>query len=167
MNTMQKITPFLWFDNNAEDAVVFYTAIFPNSRIVKVSTFGDSGPGPRGAVISVTFEINGLEIIALNGGPQYTFSPAISLFVKCDTQEEIDRYWERLSDGGEKLRCGWLRDKFGVSWQVIPEILGHLINDPDPNVSQRSIEAMLQMNKIDIAKLEAAAHPSESGNDPA
>ena len=159
---MQNITPFLWFNNNAEDAVVFYTSIFPNSRIVRVSTYGDSGPGPQGGVISITFEINGLEIIALNGGPLYAFSPAISLFVKCATQEDVDRYWEKLSTGGEKLRCGWLRDKFGVSWQVVPEILEQLINSPDGEISRRTIDAMLQMGKIEIAQLEEAAYGKTS-----
>jgi predicted 3-demethylubiquinone-9 3-methyltransferase (glyoxalase superfamily) len=155
---MQKITPFLWFNSDAEEAVVFYTSVFSRSRIVKVSTFGDAGPGPRGGVISVTFEIDGLEVIALNGGPLHTFSPAISLFVKCQTQEEVDRYWDKLSAGGEKLRCGWLKDKFGVSWQVIPDILGQLINHADAEISRRAIEAMLQMEKIDIRKLENAAY---------
>jgi predicted 3-demethylubiquinone-9 3-methyltransferase (glyoxalase superfamily) len=153
---MQKITPFLWFDGKAEEAVNFYTAIFPNSKIVNMARYGEAGPGPKGSVMSATFELHGQEFIALNGGPMFTFSPAISLFVHCETQEEVDRFWERLSEGGEKQRCGWLRDKFGVSWQVVPAVLGQLLQDKDTEKSKRVMNAMLQMDKIDISLLRKA-----------
>ena len=141
---MQKITPFLWFDDKAEEAAKFYTSIFKNSKIVSVSP------------MSVEFEIEGLEFIAFNGGPHFKFTEAISLFVDCETQEEVDELWEKLSERGEKSRCGWLKDKFGLSWQIIPSILGKLMNDPDPVKSKRVMDAMLQMNKIDINKLKEA-----------
>jgi predicted 3-demethylubiquinone-9 3-methyltransferase (glyoxalase superfamily) len=153
---MQKITPFLWFDGRAEEAATFYTAIFPNSKIVSMMRSGDAGPGPKGSVMSATFELQGQEFIALNGGPMFTFSPAISFFVHCETQEEVDHFWEKLSDGGEKQRCGWLRDKFGVSWQVVPTVLGQLLQDKDAEKSKRVMNAMLQMDKLDIASLKRA-----------
>lgn len=153
---MQKITPFLWFDGKAEEAAKFYTSIFKNSKIGRISRYGEAGPGPKGAAMSATFELDGQEFIALNGGPQFTFSPAISFFVNCETQEEVDEIWEKLCEGGKKNRCGWLQDKFGVSWQVIPTALGKLMSDPDPQKSGRVMKAMLQMEKIDIRSLEQA-----------
>jgi predicted 3-demethylubiquinone-9 3-methyltransferase (glyoxalase superfamily) len=153
---MQKITPFLWFDGRAEEAVNFYTAIFPNSKIVSMMRYGEAGPGPKGSVMSATFELQGQEFIALNGGPMFTFSPAISFFVHCETQEEVDKFWEKLAEGGEKQRCGWLRDKFGVSWQVVPTVLGQLLQDKDAEKSKRVMNAMLQMEKLDIAGLKRA-----------
>jgi predicted 3-demethylubiquinone-9 3-methyltransferase (glyoxalase superfamily) len=156
MNNMQKITPFLWFDGNAEEAVNFYTSILKNSRIVNMSRYGEGAPAPKGTVISATFILEGQEFIALNGGPMFTFSPAISFFVKCETQEEIDTLWEKLSAGGKKERCGWLKDKFGVSWQIIPPVLGEMLQDKDPQRAQRVMQAMMQMDKIDIQKLKQA-----------
>ena len=153
---MQKITPFLWFDGNAEEAMNFYTSIFKNSWMVSVSRYGEGGPGPKGEVMSATFLLDGQEFHALNGGPQFSFTPAISFFVNCETQEEVDDLWENLSKGGEKSQCGWLKDKFGISWQIIPTALGKLLNDPDPVKSQRVMAAMLQMTKIDIAGLKRA-----------
>ena len=153
---MQKITPFLWFDGKAEEAANFYTSIFPHSKIGKIRRHGDAGPGQKGAVMSATFQLDGQEFIALNGGPQFTFSPAISFFVNCETQGEVDELWEKLSEGGKKNRCGWLQDKFGVSWQVIPTALGRLIGDPDPEKSSRVMKAMLQMDKIEISALQEA-----------
>lgn len=149
---MQKITPFLWFDGKAEEAMNFYVSIFKNSRIVSVTR----GPGSPGAVMSGTFQLDGQQFHALNGGPQFTFTPAISLFVNCETQQEVDELWEKLSGGGEKSRCGWLKDKFGLSWQVIPSVLGTLLRDKDPEKSKRVMQAMLQMDKIDIKKLQQA-----------
>ncbi|MGE5277074.1 MAG: VOC family protein [Acidobacteriota bacterium] len=153
---MQKITPFLWFDGNAEEAVNFYTSIFPNSRIVSVSRHGDAGPGPKGSVMVMTFELEGQQFMALNGGPQFKFSPAISLMVHCETQAEIDRYWDRLSAGGQMIECGWLQDKFGVSWQIVPAVLGKMMADKDPKKSQRVLSALMKMKKLDIAGLESA-----------
>ena len=153
---MQKITPFLWFDGKPEAAAKFYTTVFQNSKIGSISRYGDGGPGPKGAVMSVTFQLDGQEFIGLNGGPQFTFSPAISFSVNCETQEELDEIWEKLCAGGTKNRCGWLQDKFGVSWQVIPTALGQLMNDPDPQKSGRVMKAMLQMEKIDISGLQQA-----------
>ena len=153
---MQKITPFLWFDGRAEEAANFYTAIFPNSKIVSMMRSGEAGPGPKGSVMSATFELQGQEFIALNGGPMFNFSPAISFFVPCETQEEVDHFWEKLSEGGEKQRCGWLRDKFGVSWQIVPTVLGQLLQDKDAEKSKRVMNAMLQMDKLDIASLKRA-----------
>ena len=153
---MQKITPFLWFNDNAEEAMNFYVSIFRNSKTGRISRYGDAGPGPKGSVMSVTFELDGQEFFALNGGPVFTFTPAISMFVNCETQEEVDELWEKLSAGGEKSRCGWLKDKYGLSWQIIPAALGKLMNDPDPEKSQRVMKAMMQMTKIDIAGLKQA-----------
>src|SRR6266581_1079963 len=150
---MQKITPFLWFDDNAEEAMNFYVAIFKNSKVVNVTRYGEAGPGPKGTVMSAIFQLDGQEFYALNGGPMFTFSPAISFFVRCETQSEIDELWEKLSEGGEKQRCGWLKDKYGVSWQIIPPILGELLQDKDAEKSKRVMAAMMQMDKIDIAVL--------------
>ncbi len=153
---MQKITPFLWFDGKAEEAATFYTSIFKNSKIVSISRYGEGGPAPKGTAMSATFQLNGQEFMALNGGPQFTFSPAISFLVNCQTQEEVDELWEKLSAGGEKQRCGWLRDKYGLSWQIIPSALGEMLQDKDAEKSRRVMNAMLQMGKIDIEKLKRA-----------
>jgi predicted 3-demethylubiquinone-9 3-methyltransferase (glyoxalase superfamily) len=153
---MQKITPYLWFDNQAEEAALFYTSIFKNSKILNVSRFEVEAPGQTGNVISASFELEGLEFIALNGGPQYKFTEAISLFVSCETQEEVDYYWYRLLEGGETQMCGWLKDKFGLSWQIVPTILGQLLGDKDAEKAQRVMQAMLKMVKIDIAGLKQA-----------
>lgn len=153
---MDKITPFLWFDGKAEEAANFYTSIFKNSKIVNMMRYGEAGPGPKGTVMSAIFELDGQRFMALNGGPMFTFSPAISFFVNCETQEEVDNLWEKLSEGGEKQRCGWLRDKYGVSWQIIPTVLGQLLQDKDAEKSKRVMNAMLQMDKIDIAGLKQA-----------
>lgn len=146
---MQKITPFLWFDGQVEEAISFYTSTFKNAKIKSLSKAGD-------AVISATFELEGQEFIALNGGPMFSFTPAISFFVKCETQPEIDEFWEKLSTGGEKGRCGWLKDKFGLSWQIIPPILGQLMSDSDSSKAHRVMQAMMQMEKIDIETLKRA-----------
>jgi predicted 3-demethylubiquinone-9 3-methyltransferase (glyoxalase superfamily) len=153
---MQKIAPFLWFDNKAEEAMKFYVSIFKNSKIVNVSRYGEGGPGPKGTVMTGTFELEGQKFMALNGGPHFKFSPAISFFVNCETQTEVDELWEKLSEGGEKQRCGWVTDKFGVSWQIIPTALGKMLSDPDPVKSKNAMNAMLQMDKIDIARLKQA-----------
>ncbi len=147
---MQTITPFLWFDNNAEEAMNFYTAIFKDSQIVSTM------PGPDGTLMGGTFILNGQEFMVLNGGPMYSFTPAISLYVKCETQAEVDYYWEKLGAGGSDEQCGWLRDKFGLSWQIIPNALGELLGHPDRAKAGRALQAMLQMQKIEIAKLQAA-----------
>lgn len=153
---MQKITPFLWFDGNAEEAMNFYVSIFKNSKVGRVSRYGDAGPGPKGTVMSVTFQLEGQEFMALNGGPHFSFSPAISFFVSCETQEEVDQLWEKLSAGGKIEKCGWLKDKYGLSWQIIPATLGQLMQDKDPERSKRVMNAMLQMDKIEIKKLKQA-----------
>jgi predicted 3-demethylubiquinone-9 3-methyltransferase (glyoxalase superfamily) len=153
---MQKITPFLWFDGKAEEAMNFYVSIFKNSKVVNVTRCGDGGPGPKGTVMSAAFQLDGQEFLALNGGPMFTFSPAISLFVKCETQQEVDELWEKLSEGGEKQRCGWLKDKYGLSWQIIPNALGEMLQDKDAAKSKRAMQAMLQMSKIDIKGLQQA-----------
>lgn len=153
---MNKITPFLWYDNQAEEAANFYVSVFPDSKIGSISRYGDAGPGPKGSVMVVEFELGGQQFMAINGGPNFAFTHAISFLVNCKTQEEVDRFWEKLSEGGEKEQCGWLRDKYGLSWQVFPTILGELISDPDPVKSQRVMQAMLQMTKIDIAALKKA-----------
>jgi predicted 3-demethylubiquinone-9 3-methyltransferase (glyoxalase superfamily) len=145
---MQKITPFLWFDGKAEEAANFYTSIFKNSKIKNIARYGDAGPGPKGTAMSAVFELEGQGFMALNGGPQFTFSPAISLFVNCETQQEVDELWEKLSQGGERHRCGWLKDRFGVSWQIIPTALGQMLHDKDAEKSKRVMKAMLQMDKI-------------------
>jgi len=151
---MQKITPFLWFNDNAEEAMNFYVSIFRNSKVGSVNRYGDAGPGPKGSVMSATFQLEGQEFMALNGGPEYKFTPAISLFVSCETQAEVDELWQKLSAGGKPGRCGWLQDKFGLSWQIIPTALPRLLGDPSR--SQRVMKAMLQMDKIDIRGLEDA-----------
>src|ERR1700676_3803056 len=153
---MQKITPFLWFDGNAEDAASFYISIFKNSKMGKISRYGDAGPGPKGSAMSVTFQLEGQEFFALNGGPQFKFTPAISFFVNCETQQEVDDLWEKLSAGGRTDRCGWLSDKYGVSWQIVPTILPKLLQDKDPEKSKRVMNAMLKMAKLDIAALKQA-----------
>jgi len=153
---MQKITPFLWFDGKAEEAMNFYTSIFKNSKIGRINRYGDAGPVPKGTVMSATFQLDGQEFMALNGGPQFKFTEAISFFVNCETQEEVDELWEKLSAGGQKSRCGWLKDKYGLSWQIIPSALGEMLGDKDPEKSRRVMKAMLQMDKIDIKGLEQA-----------
>lgn len=153
---MQKITPFLWFDGNAEEAVNLYTSIFKNSKMEAITRYGAGGPGPKGTVMTATFLLDGQKFMALNGGPHYTFSPAISFVINCQTQEEIDWFWEKLTEGGEAVQCGWLKDRFGVSWQVVPTIMGELMTDKDAQKAQRVLEAMLQMIKIDIATLKRA-----------
>lgn len=153
---MQKIKTFLWFDNQAEEAVNFYTSIFKNSKIETISRYGDAGPGPKGTVMVATFQLEGQEFMALNGGPHFKFTEAISLLVNCETQEEIDEYWEKLSEGGQESQCGWLKDKYGLSWQIVPTALGKLLTDPDGEKSQRVMKAMLQMSKIDLNRLQQA-----------
>jgi predicted 3-demethylubiquinone-9 3-methyltransferase (glyoxalase superfamily) len=148
---MQKIIPFLWFDNNAEEAINFYVSIFKNSKVLSLT------PGPDGKILTATFQLEGHEFYALNGGPRFKFTEAISLFVNCETQEEVDELWEKLSAGGEKSMCGWLKDKYGLWWQIIPTMLGKLMSDPDRAKAQRVMQAMLQMNKIDIQALQKAA----------
>jgi predicted 3-demethylubiquinone-9 3-methyltransferase (glyoxalase superfamily) len=152
----QKITPFLWFDNNAEEAVNFYLSIFKNSKITSIARYGEAGPGPKGAVMTVAFKLDGQNFVALNGGPHFTFSPAISFFVNCQTQQEIDDFWEKLSHGGKTDRCGWLTDKFGVTWQIVPSILVPLLQDKDPQKSQSVMKAMLKMDKLNIKGLQDA-----------
>ena len=154
---MSKITPFLWFDTEGEDAAKFYTSIFPNSKITDVSHYGSAGPRPEGMVMTVGFELDGQKFVALNGGPNYTFNEAISFQVSCEDQDEVDAYWSKLADGGEEGPCGWLKDRFGVSWQIVPTALPELLSNPDPEISQRVMEAMLQMRKIQIDELERAA----------
>ena len=153
---MQKITPFLWFDDQAEEAVNFYTSIFKNSKVVSMSRYGEGGPGPQGTVMTATFQLEGQEFMALNGGPHFTFSPAISFFINCATQEEVDELWEKLSSGGEEGQCGWLKDKYGLSWQIVPTILGELLQDKDAEKARRVMNAMLQMRKIETEKLRQA-----------
>jgi predicted 3-demethylubiquinone-9 3-methyltransferase (glyoxalase superfamily) len=153
---MQKITTFLTFDDQAEEAINFYTSIFPSSRIVSTTYYGDAGPGPAGTLMSATFELEGQQFMALNGGPSFSFAQGISLFVDCETQAEVDELWEKLSEGGEQGPCGWLTDKFGVSWQVIPRALGELLNDEDPERAKAVMNAMLKMSKIEIAGLREA-----------
>ena len=152
----QKITPFLWFNENAEEATNFYISLFRNSKVVSIMRFGDAGPGPKGSVMGVNFQLEGQDFMALNGGPVFTFSPAISFLVNCETQGEVDRLWENLSDGGEKQDCGWLKDRYGVSWQIVPRVLGVMLRDKDPKKAGRVMKAMLQMKKLDIATLERA-----------
>ena len=157
MSPKQKITTYLWFDREAEEAANLYTSIFRNSKILNVARYGDAGPGPKGTAMTVNFQLDGQEFIALNGGPAFKFTEAISLLVDCETQEEVDRLWNKLTaDGGEQSMCGWLKDKFGLSWQIIPSALFRLMSDPDPEKSKRVMEAMLQMKKIDVPSLERA-----------
>ena len=154
---MPALTPMLWFDTEAEQAAEFYTSVFPNSKIVDVTHYGSAGPRREGMVMTVAFELDGRELVALNGGSNFTFSEAISYVVSCETQEDVDTYWEKLSEGGEEGPCGWLKDKFGLSWQVTPTALPRLLADPDPQKAQRVMAAMLEMRKIDIETLERAA----------
>ena len=153
---MQKITPFLWFNGQAEEAAKFYVSIFKNSKIGTVNRYGDHGPGPKGTVMIAAFQLDGQDFIALNGGPQFKFSPATSFVVNCETQEEVDHFWEKLSEGGATQQCGWLQDKFGVSWQIVPTALAKLMSDPDPAKRNRVMGALMQMTKIEIAKLQQA-----------
>jgi len=154
----QKITPFLWFDKQAEEAAQFYLSIFKNSKILHVSRYGDAGPGPKGSVMVVNFQLAGQEFTALNGGPLFKFSEAFSFVVNCENQQEVDEYWSKLtSGGGQESQCGWLKDKFGFSWQIVPTALGKLMSDKDPQKANRVMEALLKMKKLDIATLEAAA----------
>ena len=152
----QKITPCLWFDTQAEEAADYYVSIFANSRILKIACYGEAGPGPKGSVMTVAFEINGQQFTAINGGPQFTFSEAISFVVSCETQAEIDALWEKLSAGGKESRCGWLKDRYGLSWQLVPTVLPELLGDQDSARAQRAMQAMLKMGKLDIAALKRA-----------
>jgi predicted 3-demethylubiquinone-9 3-methyltransferase (glyoxalase superfamily) len=154
---MQKLTPCLWFDTEGEDAATFYTSIFPNSRIVAISYYGSAGPRSEGSVMTVEFDLDGQRFVALNGGPQFSFTEALSFQVDCETQEEVDEYWSKLSEGGEEGPCGWLKDKFGLSWQIVPSVLPRLLGDPDEEKAQRVMAAMLKMRKLQIDELEAAA----------
>jgi len=153
---MQKITPFLWFDNQAEEAVKCYTSIFKNSKIVSIMRYGEAGPGPKGTVMTATFQLDGQEFVALNGGPHFKFTEAISFVINCKTQEEVEHFWKKLSEGGEESRCGWLKDKYGVSWQVVPTVLVEMLRDKDAEKSKRVMQAMLKMDKLDITKLKQA-----------
>jgi predicted 3-demethylubiquinone-9 3-methyltransferase (glyoxalase superfamily) len=153
---MQKITPFLWFDGRAEEAMNYYTSIFKNSKIVQITRYGNGMPAPKGSVMTAVFELENQKYIALNGGPQYTFTPAVSFVVNCQTQDEIDDYWEKLSAGGKEIQCGWLQDKFGLSWQIVPANLGELLNTKDPAKSQRVMQALMKMVKLDIKTLQQA-----------
>ena len=153
---MQKITPFLWFDDKAEEAMNFYVSTFKNSKRGRISRYGEAGPGPKGTVMVATFQLEGQDFIALNGGPHFKFTEAISLVVNCETQDEVDAFWEKLSEGGSKGQCGWLKDKYGLSWQVVPTALGKLMSDPDPEKSKRVMTAMLKMTKMDIQGLQQA-----------
>lgn len=155
---MSKITPFLWFDNQAEEAMNFYISLFKNSKIENVSRYGEGAPVPAGTVMSATFVLDGQTIMALNGGPQFQFNEAISFYVDCENQAEVDHFWNKLCEGGAPGPCGWLKDKFGLSWQIIPKRLGQLLGDPNPDRSRRAMEAMLKMSKIDVAALEKAAN---------
>jgi len=156
MSDTQKITTFLWFDGKAEEAANHYTSIFKNSKILSVSRYGEAGPGPKGTAMTVLFQLEGQQFIALNGGPQFKFTEAISLLVNCETQREVDELWSKLSGGGAEGPCGWLKDKFGLSWQIVPSALPRMLQDRDPEKAKRVMEAMLQMKKIDIAGLERA-----------
>jgi predicted 3-demethylubiquinone-9 3-methyltransferase (glyoxalase superfamily) len=157
---IQKITPFLWFDHQAEEAAIFYASIFPNSKVVKVVRYGEAGPGPAGSAMTVQFQLEGQSFVALNGGPHFKFTEAISFVVNCQTQDEVDSYWEKLSAGGTEVQCGWLKDKFGLSWQIVPTALPELLSDPDPAKAQRVMKAMLKMKKLDIRALKQAGENS-------
>jgi predicted 3-demethylubiquinone-9 3-methyltransferase (glyoxalase superfamily) len=154
---MPTITPFLWFDNNAEEAMNFYLSVFNNSKARRISRYGDAVPGRQGTVMTAEFSLEGTEFVALNAGPHFKFNEAVSFVVNCETQEEVDYYWERLSEGGEKSRCGWLKDKFGLSWQITPTILTELINEPDQEKVDRVMKAMMEMDKIEIEPIRRAA----------
>jgi predicted 3-demethylubiquinone-9 3-methyltransferase (glyoxalase superfamily) len=153
---MQKITPFLWFNDNAEEAMNFYISIFRNSKVLSVARYGEAGPGANGTVMTATFQLDGQEFVALNGGPHFKFTEAMSFVVYCKTQEEVDEFWEKLSEGGEKSRCGWLKDRYGLSWQIVPTILAELYQDKDAEKTKRVMEAMLKMDKLDIKTLKQA-----------
>jgi predicted 3-demethylubiquinone-9 3-methyltransferase (glyoxalase superfamily) len=154
--SIQKITPFLWFDNQAEEAARLYTSIFPNSKIVKVVRFTAAGPGPAGSAMTVAFELEGQKFVALNGGPIYKFTEAVSFVVNCQTQDEVDHYWQKLSEGGAEIQCGWLKDKFGLCWQIVPTVLPELLSGPDPAKAQRVMKVMFTMKKLDIRALQEA-----------
>jgi predicted 3-demethylubiquinone-9 3-methyltransferase (glyoxalase superfamily) len=157
---MQKISPFLWFDDDAEEAVKFYTSIFDGAKVTNTTRYAEGGPGPAGQVMTIAFELEGQEFTALNGGPLFPFTEAISLYVHCGDQDEVDRLWTQLTEGGEEGQCGWLKDRFGVSWQIVPDVLGEMLSDPDQERAQRVLQAMLQMSKIDIKALQDAYdHP--------
>jgi predicted 3-demethylubiquinone-9 3-methyltransferase (glyoxalase superfamily) len=156
MRIMQKITPWLWFDTEGEEAAAFYTSIFKNSRILDVSRYGEAGPRPAGTAMTVTFELDGLEFTALNGGPEFTFNEAVSFQVLCETQDEVDRFWDELSAGGEESQCGWLKDRYGVSWQIVPTALNEVLGGSDPQKAQAAMKAMLSMQKLDINELRRA-----------
>jgi predicted 3-demethylubiquinone-9 3-methyltransferase (glyoxalase superfamily) len=156
---MNKITPFLWFDNKAEEAMNFYVSIFKNSKVLDISRYGKNAPYPEGTAFLVTFQLDGQNVMALNAGPEFKFTEAISMYVNCDTQADVDTLWEKLSEGGEKSQCGWLKDKYGLSWQIVPTALGRLMGDKDPEKASRVMQAMLQMNKIDINLLKQAREP--------
>ena len=156
--SIQLITPFLWFNHEAEDAANFYISIFPNSKIVKIARYGNAGPGPAGSVMTVDFELQGIQFVALNGGPHFQFTEAVSFVVNCQTQAEVNTYWEKLSAGGTESQCGWLKDKFGLSWQIVPTVLHELLGDPDPEKSSRAVQAMMTMKKLDIQALRQAAN---------
>lgn len=153
---MQKITPFLWFDTQAEEAMQFYVSIFKHTKVLGVTRYGEGGPGPKGTVMTANFVLEGQELVALNGGPVYHFTPAISFVVDCETQDEVDELWAKLSAGGREDRCGWLQDRYGLSWQIVPRVLVRLLSDPDPAKAARVMAAMMQMTKIDIATLQHA-----------
>ena len=153
---MQKITPFLWFDSQAEEVANFYVSIFKNSKILSISRYGEAGPGPKGTVMVVKFQLDGQEFLALNGGPQFSFTPAVSLVANCATQQEVDELWEKLSAGGKKQNCGWLTDKYGLSWQVVPTLVGEMMQDKDAEKTKRVMQAIMQMNKLEIAGLQRA-----------
>ena len=153
---MQKITPCLWFDTEGEEAASLYTSLFKNSKIVEVSRYGEGGPGPEGQAMTVSFELEGQQFLALNAGPAHKFNEAVSFMVSCEGQEEVDKFWNALTDGGEEGQCGWLKDKFGLSWQIVPTALPKALQDPDPDKSRKAMDAMMRMRKIDIAALEKA-----------
>jgi predicted 3-demethylubiquinone-9 3-methyltransferase (glyoxalase superfamily) len=160
---MNEITACLWFDDQAEEAADFYTSVFDEGRILEVTRYGPGGPGPEGSVVTVAFELDGRRFLALNGGPRFTFDEAVSFQIACEDQEQVDRFWKQLSTGGEEGQCGWLKDRFGLSWQVVPTRLVELLGDPDPGRAQRATEAMLAMRKIDIGTLERAADGAGNG----
>ena len=153
---MSKITPFLWFDNNLEEAITLYTSVFKNSKVTNMVRYGEGGPGNAGTVMTASFELEGQKFTGLNGGPHFKFTEAVSFYINCETQEEIDYYWDKLSEGGEESRCGWLKDKFGLSWQVIPNVLGELLGHPDRQKANNAMQAMMKMQKLDIATLKKA-----------
>ena len=153
---IQRITPFLWFDNQAEEAANFYASIFPNSAVRRITRYGEAGPGPAGSVMTVEFQLEGQTFVALNGGPHFNFTEAISFVVNCESQAEVDRYWDKLSAGGAEVECGWVKDKFGLSWQIVPTVLLQFLSDPDPKKSQSAMKAMLGMKKLNVAALKRA-----------